>query len=95
MEEKTFKEFEKKIYTYCDNNIGNKVLFSGFEWLYTEPEKVIPRDLVNLTGIIVRDLVEKNILKEVPKEKAEHESVYGLYEILPHEKLIKENIRKR
>jgi hypothetical protein len=93
MEEKTFKEFENKIYTYCDNNIGNKVLFLGLNWLYSEPEKITPQDLVNLTGIIIRDLIGKNILKEV--EKQENESVYALYEILPHERLIKQISKKR
>lgn len=93
MEEKSFSEFKEKIYKYCDNNIGNKILFLGFESIYTSHDKITPKDLVNLTEIIIHDLIEKNILREV--EKKEYESVYALYEILPHEKLIKDNLKRK
>ncbi len=92
MTEKKLEELSKeRIYRYCDDNIGNKILFTGFEWLHLKYEKITPKDLVNFTGIIVRDLIGKKILREVEKE---FESVYALYEILPHEKLI-ENIKRR
>jgi hypothetical protein len=95
MTEKKLEELGKeRIYKYCDDNIGNKILFpgfvfTGFDWLYHN--KISPQNLTNLIGIIIRDLTEKKILKEVEKD---FESLYAMYEILPHEKLFKK-IKKR
>lgn len=96
MTEKKFEELGKeRVYRYCDENTGNKILFTGFiftgfDWLYHG--KISPRNLTNLIGVIIHDLTEKKILREV-REKI-FESVYPLYEILPHERL-SPKIKKR
>ena len=85
------KEFAYNIHKYCDENIGEKVSFTIFPFLCSQQNQDIsPRDLASKTGMIVHDLVGKGILVEVPKE---FESVYAMYEILPH-KNISEDGRK-
>ena len=89
--EKLIKKFEENIYRYCDDNVKEKILFTGFTWMFPEYEKIAPAELANITSIFVYDLVKKKILKNITKN---FESLYGLYEILPHERLVK-NIEKK
>ncbi len=83
------RQFRKEIYKYCDDNVGEKILFTGFTNLYIQLEhEITPKNLASLTSEIIHELIGRKILIEVPKE---FESVYGMYEILPHEKLIKDD----
>jgi hypothetical protein len=88
MERVYVREFEKRIYEYCDNNVGQKVLFTGFEYLWPPNHDVAPKDLAILTSRILNELAEKGILREIRKE-GDFDVPYGMYKILPHKKLIK------
>ncbi len=82
------EQFKEEIYKYCDNNIGKSCLFPGFAFLWPlRKEKIIPKNLAILTSKIINDLIEKKVLIEVPKKEG---NVYGMYKVLPHEKLTKE-----
>jgi len=94
MEEQYFREFKKRIYEYCDNNVRKKVLLTGFMNLLSTNHDVAPKDLAILTSKINNDLIKKGILKEVPKPK-NSDVPYGMYEILPHERLIEDDKTKR
>ena len=79
---------KKKIYEYCDENIGEKILLTGFMSLYSQLEhEISPQDVVRSVSGIVNNLIQKRVLKEVSKE---FESIYGRYEILSHERLLGE-----
>lgn len=83
------EQFKKEIYKYCDKNVGGSCLFLGFTHLwFSKKEKITPKDLAFLTSKIINDLIGKKVLVEIPKK---FENVYGMYKILPHEKLIKKN----
>ena len=83
-------KFRENIYEYCDNNVGGRVLFTGFVNLWSDKgTDMPPKDLVNLTSEILDNLIKQKIVIDVPKPK-EFETVYAMYEILPHEKLIKD-----
>ncbi len=83
-----YKEFEKKIYEYCDNHVKKRVLFTGFMYLWPPNHDIAPKDLATLTSRILNGLTQKGILREVPNRE-EFDVPYGMYEILPHEMLIK------
>ena len=84
---KSYIKFVREIYSYCDNHIGEEVLFPFFVNCLSEIECVIEkRDLVSYTSEIASKLILKNVLKEVPKK---FENFYGMYKVLPHERLIK------
>ncbi|MCX6749923.1 MAG: hypothetical protein NTZ83_00530 [Candidatus Pacearchaeota archaeon] len=83
-----YSYFEKEIYRYCDENIGEKVLFSVFTNLWREEEFIIKKDLIGITEKIINDLIKRGILIDMEKpEKLEGfyelESPYGYYEIKP------------
>lgn len=89
--EELFGKFEENIHKYCDNKIGEKILFTGFEfmWPRNSTQKLPNRqELSELTGKIIGNLICRKVLKEVEKEEG-YESVYGLYEIQAHAPLIK------
>ena len=82
------EEFKKCMYKYCDNNIGEKLLFPAFTNLYSQlKHEIAPKNLGVLTSEIVNDLIKRKVLIEVPKE---FENLYGMYEILFHKRLIKD-----
>lgn len=92
----TIREFRENISKYCDDNIGERVLFTAFTHLCPLPKKsdkksivdsLSPKNLSSLTSRIVNDLIDEGILKEVNKPD-DLRTGYGRYEILPHEKLI-------
>ncbi len=85
--DKNYTKFVRKIYSSCDNNIGKKVLFPFFMNCWPEELTLEKKDLAIHTSKIVSRLISNKILKEVPKEK-DFYNVYGMYEILKHEKLI-------
>ncbi|MFH1503240.1 MAG: hypothetical protein ABIE36_01125 [Candidatus Diapherotrites archaeon] len=80
--------FEKEIYRYCDENVGEKVLSSVFINLWHEEESIIKKDLMGLTEKIINNLIKNEVLIEIEKPE-ELESHYGYYEIRPHKNLIK------
>lgn len=81
------EQFRKCICKYCDNNIGEKLLFPAFTNLYSQlKHEIAPKNLGVLTSEIVNDLIKRKVLIEVPKE---FENLYGMYRILPHKRLIK------
>ncbi len=82
--------FVNEIYKYCDENIGEKGLFSLFTNLWYEEKFIIKKDLIGITEKIVNNLIKDNILIEIRKPE-ELESPYGYYEIKPHSDLIKNN----
>jgi hypothetical protein len=41
--------FVNGIYRYCDENVGNKVLFSLFINLWNEDKFIIKKDLIGIT----------------------------------------------
>ena len=62
-----------------------------YEWpLLTKEEEdarkrlIAPKDLAVITSSIINDLLRQNFIIEVTKK---FESVYGMYKILPHERL--------
>jgi len=90
----SFKEFEKRIYEYCDDNVRKRILFTRFTFLWPQLEQQItPKDLASLTSKIINSLIKKGVLKEVPKPK-NSDVPYGMYKILPHERLIKDDKTK-
>lgn len=79
-------KFVRKIYSFCDDNIGEKVLFPFFMNCWSEIDCTIEKkDLAVHTSKIVSKLISENILKEVPKN---FYNAHGMYEVLKHEKLI-------
>jgi len=85
------KEFRENIYRYCDNNVKQEVLSSIFNNLWIQSvQEISPKDLTTLTGGVINDLVRDGILKEIPKP-SNFDVPYGMYEILPHNKLIDDN----
>lgn len=78
------EKFRKEIYRYCQNNVGEEILFTGFEYMWPQKNSDIsPKNLAMLTSRILNDLIKEKIIIEVPKKV---ESVYGMYKILPHKK---------
>ena len=78
--------FKEKICNYCKDNIGEKILFTGFTHLWPLPEKEIsPKDLAILTSKILYDLNKgkRIIIKEVSKPE-EFSIPYAMYEILSY-----------
>lgn len=90
MQGEQYREFEKRVYKYCDNNVGREILFTGFAYLWPQNHDIAPKDLAILTSKIINDLAKKGVLKEISK-KEDFDIPYGMYEILPHEMLIKDN----
>lgn len=88
--------FVNEIYNYCDENIGEKGLFSLFINLWNEEKFIIKKDLIGITEKIINDLIKEGVLIEIEKPE-ELESPYGYYEIKPHSDLVKNNgyIRKK
>ena len=87
------EQFKENIYKYCDNNIRIKVLLTGFMYLSPELEKEIaPKNLAVLTSKIVNDLIKKRTVREVFNPNSD--VPYGMYEILPHKKLLDKSNNK-
>ncbi|VVB84067.1 Uncharacterised protein [uncultured archaeon] len=93
------KEFEepiiKEVYKYCDNNIGETILFTGFVFAGFDGlnrGEANSQDLTNLVSNILLNLTEKGILTEVRQK--ENEFIYPFYKVLYHEKLIPESKRR-
>jgi hypothetical protein len=91
-----FLEFEKRIYEFCDKNVGEKALFTYFSYLwpaskedFPEEDSISPRELQQGTIKLLNLLVKKEVIKEIDKPE-ELESIYPFYEILPHTPLINE-----
>jgi len=90
------KKFRENIYRYCDDNVGKKLLSTAFTNFWRQSiQEISPQGLVNKTGGIIDDLVKERVLREVRKPHNFDDIPYGIYEILPHEKLIKDNKSKR
>ena len=88
--------FENKILNYCDEHIGEKVLFPLFVNFWLEENcHLDKKNLVIITSDILKSLVEKNVLEEISVEESvrnkEFENGYTLYEILKHRKLVYTN----
>ena len=87
------KEFRENIYRYCDNHVKEKVLSTVFNNLWIQSvQEISPQDLEILTNGIINDLGKDNlkrkkVLEEIPKPY-DLDVPYGMYEILPHERLI-------
>ena len=81
------ERFRKEIYRYCQDNISEEILFTGFAYLWPRQNSDIsPKNLAKLTSQILNNLIKEKIIVGVPKEI---ESVYGMYKILPHKKWVK------
>ena len=79
------KQFEKKIYSYCDENVGEKFLFPIFVNFWPEENCLIrKKNLAMITSEIIENLINKNVLKEIPVEFG---NGYGFYEVLKHRRL--------
>ena len=77
---KNYIKFVREIYSYCDENIGERILFPFFMNCWPESDYTIQkRDLASLTSKIVNRLISEKVLKEVKKN---FDNVYGMYEIL-------------
>jgi len=80
------KQFEKKGYSYCDENVGDKSLFPFFMDFWPHEDYLIrKRNLAVITSKIVENLINKKVLKEIPVEFG---NGYGFYEVLKHRRLI-------
>ncbi len=85
--------FVRNIYNYCDENIGEKILFPVFVNLWPENYcSISKKDLTEITSKLIKKLMnrEEKILKDISNKK-NFENVYGLYEILPHKELVRKN----
>jgi hypothetical protein len=92
-----FFEFEKRVYEYCDENIGRTVLFTAFDFLWPIPKEnsensylISKKELKEGTSKLLDILTKKKIIKEVEKPEGLEYSIYPLYEILPHKNLVGE-----
>lgn len=88
---KSYVHFVREIYTYCDNNVKERVLFPAFMNLWDEngyDNYITKRDLAVLTSTIISRLLKKGILRVVHSSTSPKDA-YGLYKILPHENLMK------
>lgn len=81
--DKDYIKFVRGVYSYCDNHIGEEVLFPLFINCWPEEIIIKKKDLVIYTSKIVSKLISEDVLKEVPKG---FDNVYGLYKILEHER---------
>jgi len=79
------EEFYKDICMYCDNNIGEQVLFTAFSHLWNSSEQIIPQKLADLTSRILNNLEDRSIIREIRKSEKRFYDFYPMYEILPHE----------
>lgn len=88
--------FVNEICRYCDENVGEKALFSVFINLWdenkflNEDKGIHKKNLIGLTEKIINDLIKKDILIEIRKPE-KLDSFYGYYEIKPHADLVKNN----
>lgn len=96
MDENNCENFRREVYRYCDENVGKRVLFTGFAYLYSFYDGIItPQQLALVTENIVSRLLEKEVLTEISAEDKGIESPYGMYKILLHERLTLETNKKR
>jgi hypothetical protein len=85
-----YYHFVKEIYIYCDENIGQNALLPVFVNLWEEECKIDKKDLTAITSQIANRLMKNGILEEIPKYGGFHVP-YGLYKILPHENLMRQD----
>ncbi len=84
------KEFRDNIYSYCDNNVKEEVLSTVFNNLWIQSvQEISPQNLETLTNGIINDLNKRRIIREIRKTP-DFDVPYGMYEILPHKRLIDE-----
>lgn len=88
--QKEYFHFVKEVYTYCDENIGEKALLPVFVNLWDEEFKIDKKYLTAITSQTVYRLMKNGILEEIPKYERFHVP-YGLYKILPHENLMRQD----
>jgi hypothetical protein len=82
------KYFEKKILSYCDENVGDKSLFLFYMNFWPEESYHLEkRKLAKISSKLVEKLINKKVLKEIP---VKFESGYGFYEVLKHRRLIQQ-----
>jgi hypothetical protein len=83
--------FVKEVYSYCDNNIGQKILFPAFTNLWDENGEenthISKKDLAIIASKIVTRLLERKILNVIPKDGKSY-NPYGFYKILEHKNLM-------
>ncbi len=90
------KDFRENIYSYCDNNIKEEVLSTVFNNLWIQSiQEISPKNLEILTSRIINDLVKEGVLREIPKPSNFIDIPYGMYKVLPHNGLIKDDKSKR
>jgi hypothetical protein len=82
--QKGYYHFVREVYSYCDENRGEKALLPVFVNLWEEEFKIDKKDLTAMTSRIINRLVKKEVLIEIPKYGGFHVP-YGLYEILNYE----------
>jgi len=85
------EQHKKRIYKYCDDNIGKKVSFLVFPNLGLEKQQTPQPNLMFKASVITYDLCRRKVLIEVPKETENDypmDNFHPTYEISPHEKLI-------
>jgi hypothetical protein len=102
-----FLEYEKRVYEFCDKNIGEKVLFTSFCHLwpikYSQGEKshldylINSQELSIATSVVLKKLEEKGVVRALSDlDKTEDlegwVNGYPYYEILPHEKLVDDSL---
>jgi len=90
---KEYINFIKNIYSYCDNNIEEEMLFPAFLNLWRENEEssyITKKDLAVLTSNIISHLLNKNVLSVIHSDTSS-EDAYGFYKILSHENLVRNN----
>lgn len=97
---KGYVHFVREIYSYCDRNVGEEVLFPAFVNLWHENGEdthITKKDLSVLTSNIISHLLNKNKKKKRQKILSAIHSItnpqdaYGFYKILPHEDLMRSN----
>jgi len=94
---KDYIHFVREIYSYCDENIGEKVLFPAFMNLWDENGEasyISRKDLAVLTSKIISRLLNKDkkkkrekILRVIHSNYKLHDA-YGFYKIRSHKNLM-------
>lgn len=88
-----YLNFEERVYRFCDNNVGEEVLFTGFVHLWPKQIELCPREeiihpkIIFYTNNVINKLLRLNVLREIPKD---FDTFYPMYNILAHDSLIKE-----
>lgn len=90
MQRRLYENLERRIHSYCDNNIGKEALFYAFSNCWNFKIPAYKKDFRNSTERIVRDLIDRGILEEI-KIPRQFNTPFVYYRILPHKRLVDED----